>query len=225
MKLFAAKRWPGVGETGISSRVLSCERDDIVCKHVILFHLDEERESREKQARTEKEERRRTHIYIRTEKKNLIHRQYKLLIMRPAFTCLLIGPPCLLGKIERSHDRPSLTPNAPRARHDPVFAALSLFLSLSLSLSLFLSLSFPAQCRSLLRVYGHAGSRSTRRWTSMPASSPLTIEIWIRGPRPSLRLILRSSIAEGLVLGLLSGLVVARRELNLTRGTRITSML
>ena len=59
----------------------------------------------------------------------------------------------------------------------------------------------------------------------MPASSPLTIEIWIRGPRPSLRLILRSSIAEGLVLGLLSGLVVARRELNLTRGTRITSML
>jgi len=43
-------------------------------------------------------------------------RQYKLLIMRPAFTCLLIGPPRLLGKIGRSHDRPSLTPNALRAR-------------------------------------------------------------------------------------------------------------
>ena len=59
------------------------------------------------------------------EERSLIPRQYKLLIMRPAFTCLLIGPPCLLGKIERSHDRPSLTPNALRARHGSFFSAPS----------------------------------------------------------------------------------------------------
>lgn len=50
----------------------------------------------------------------------LILRQYKLLIMRPAFMCLLIGPPRLLGKIDRSHDRPSLTPNALRARQGSI---------------------------------------------------------------------------------------------------------
>lgn len=50
----------------------------------------------------------------------LILRQYKLLIMRPAFMCLLIGPLRLLGKIDRSHDRPSLTPNALRARQGSV---------------------------------------------------------------------------------------------------------
>lgn len=57
---------------------------------------------------------------FRRPESNLILQQYKLLIMRPAFTCLLIGPPCLLGKIDRSHDRPSLTPNALRARQAPL---------------------------------------------------------------------------------------------------------
>ena len=190
MKLFPVKRSPRVGETGISSRVPSCKRDGTPCV-------------------SGEGERRRIHIYIRMEK-NLIPRQYKLLIMRPAFTCLLIGPPCLLGKIERSHDRPSLTPNAPRARHGPVLAALFL------SLSLFLSPSFPARCRSLLRVYGHAGSRSTRRWTSFQPRL-----FWLSKSGSGDRLFVDPSLVDRslhddpLVLGLLFGFVVARKEAGL----------
>ena len=156
MKLFPVKRSPRVGETGISSRVPSCKRDGTPCV-------------------SGEGERRRIHIYIRMEK-NLIPRQYKLLIMRPAFTCLLIGPPCLLGKIERSHDRPSLTPNAPRARHGPVLAAP--FLSLSFSL-ISRAMSFAPARIWTCRKSQHASL------DQFPASSLLTIEIWIR--RPSLR--------------------------------------
>lgn len=78
--------------------------------------------------------------------------------MRPAFTCLLIGPPCLLGKIDRSYDRPSLTPNALRARHGSFSSSSSSSpLRLSVDVAPRIPLSFNESriwpCRK--RSYGH----------------------------------------------------------------------